>query len=183
MLTRLERQAQPNDHVKTELHEIRDITQSALDNIRTLSQGLHPVILDEAGLESALDWYVPKIARQTGVPIAYEKTGTPFEVESHLAIHIYRVLQEALHNLSRHSGASEAWVRLKYLPESLVVEVEDHGKGFVVGGTNGHGIGLVAMRERAQLLGGDVEFTRPNGGGTLVRLTVPRERLESVDAR
>jgi signal transduction histidine kinase len=142
---------------------------------------LHPVILDEAGLESALDWYIPKTSRQTGLNISYDKSGTPFEIEGEMAIHVYRILQEALNNLSRHSGAREGWVRLKYLPESLELEVEDHGSGFIAG-NNDHGIGLVAMRERAQLLGGTIEFTKPNGGGTLVSLKVPRGRLESLHA-
>jgi len=182
MLTRVNKHVAHDDALRVDLEEVKDVTQTALDNVRTLSQVLHPVILDEAGLESALDWYIPKISRQTGVPISYEKAGTPYEVDSTWAIHIYRVLQEALNNLSRHSGADEGWVRLKYLPQTLQLEVEDHGKGFTYGSNGNHGIGLVAMRERAELLGGTIEFTRPPMGGTLVRLTVPRSRLESAHA-
>jgi signal transduction histidine kinase len=101
-------------------------------------------------------------------------------VEGSLAIHIYRVIQEALNNLNRHSGAREGWLRLKYSRDALQIEVEDHGSGFGAG-KNGHGIGLVAMRERAELLGGTIEFLQPAAGGTLVRLTVPRSRVEAVD--
>jgi signal transduction histidine kinase len=178
MLSRMDQRSPQGSALHFELREIKDVTQSALDNVRTLSQALHPVILDEAGLESALDWYVPKVSRQTGIPISYEKSGTPFPVQSSLSIHIYRVLQEALNNLSRHSGAQEAWVRLKYLSDALQLEVEDHGAGFVTPASS-HGIGLVAMRERAVLLGGTIEFLRPPQGGTLVRLTISRSRLDS----
>jgi len=83
-----------------------------------------------------------------------------------------------LNNMTRHSGAKESWVRLRFLPRALEVEVEDHGRGFEAGTTK-QGIGLVAIRERAELLGGRVEFARPAAGGTLVRLSVPREKLET----
>jgi signal transduction histidine kinase len=86
------------------------------------------------------------------------------------------VVQEALNNVTRHSGAKEAWVRLRYLPRTLELEVEDHGSGFVASAAK-QGIGLVAMRERAELLGGAIEFTRPAPGGTRVRLTVRREKM------
>ena len=92
--------------------------------------------------------------------------------DSAVAIHVYRVLQEALNNVARHSGTQQAWVRLRFAPDVLQLEVEDHGKGF--GGTPPRrGLGLVAMRERAELVGGTLEFGRPNEGGTIVRLRVP----------
>ena len=69
-------------------------------------------------------------------------------------------------------------MRLRFLPQALEVEVEDHGRGFEAQAAK-QGIGLVAMRERAELLGGTVEFVQPAQGGTLVRLRVPREKLDS----
>jgi len=176
MLSRLRSQS-PESPLLPELHEVSDITQSALEKVRSLSQALHPVTLDEAGLESTLDWYLPKVERQTGVAITYEKSGTPFQVEGQAAIHIYRVLQEALNNVTRHAESGEAWVRLKYLPDGLICEVEDHGKGLAAQARQ-HGIGLVAIRERAELLSGKIEFLRPAQGGTLVRLSVPRARMD-----
>jgi signal transduction histidine kinase len=136
-------------------------------------------MLEETGLESTLDWYLPVLERQAGIRVFYEKSGEPFPVDGNAAIHVYRVMQEALNNLTRHSGAREAWVRLRFLPQALEVEVEDHGRGFEARATT-QGIGLVAMRERAELLGGTVEFLRPaqGGKGTLVRLRVPREKLD-----
>ena len=105
------------------------------------------------------------------------KSGTAFPVDGNAAVHVYRVVQEALNNVTRHSGAREAWVRLRYLPRTLELEVEDHGSGFAVQSVK-QGIGLVAMRERAELLGGAIEFVRPQPNGTLIRLTVPRESSE-----
>jgi len=98
-------------------------------------------------------------------------------VNGSAGIHIYRVLQEALNNVARHAGTRAAWVRLHFTARELELEVEDHGKGFSMNGSKS-GIGLVAMRERAELLGGTLEFRQPGSGGTLVRLRVPREKAE-----
>ncbi len=125
-----------------------------------------------------MNWYLPTVERQTGVEIAYEKSGQAFLVGGTPAIHIYRIVQEAINNVTRHSNAKQAWVRLRFLPDNLEIEVEDHGVGFTT--SNGRqGIGLVAMRERAELLNGTIQFSRPAEGGTLVRLRVPKEAMEA----
>jgi len=180
MLTRAGHQAPEGSPLRADLREVCEIAQTTLDKVRTLSQALHPVMLEETGLESTLDWYLPVVERQAGIEVFYEKSGDPFPVNGNAAIHVYRVVQEALNNLTRHSEASEAWVRLRFLTQALQIEVEDHGKGFDAQAAR-QGIGLVAMRERAELLSGTLEFSHPssNGSGTLVRLTIPREKLEA----
>lgn len=177
MLSRAGNHAPEGSPLRNELREVCEMAQSTLDTVRTLSQALHPVMLDESGLESTLDWYIPTVERQTGISISYEKSGTPFPVDGGAGIHIYRIVQEALNNVTRHSGARQAWVRLHFLADSLEVEVEDHGSGFANQRAN-PGIGLVAMKERAELLDGKIEFSTPSAGGTLVRLLVQRERPE-----
>ena len=162
---------------REDLKEVQEIAQATLNNIRTLSQALHPVLLEEAGLESTLDWYIPTVERQTGLVLHYEKSGQSFPVETSAGVHIYRVAQEALNNVSRHSGAREAWVHLKFLPDSLELEVEDRGTGFVAEKIQ-RGIGLVAMRERAELIGATLVVTPRAQGGTTVRLQIPKERAE-----
>lgn len=166
---------------REELKEVQGIAQSTLNNIRTLSQALHPVLLEEAGLESTLDWYIPTVEHQAGLTLHYEKTGKAFPVETGAGVHVYRVLQEALNNVSRHSGAREAWIRLKFSANSLDLEVEDHGTGFVAEKMQ-RGIGLVAMRERAELIGGVLAISPRTLGGTLVRLEVPRDKAQAHGA-
>jgi len=166
-----------------DLQEVREIAQSTLNNIRSLSQALHPVLLEEQGLESTLDWYIPTVERQTGLVLHYEKSGEQFPIETGAGVQVYRVLQEALNNVSRHSGAKEAWVRLRFAPEQLQLDVEDHGKGMTPA-SGQPGIGLVAMRERAELLGGTLAVSNiaaagTNGTGTLVKLRVPRSKVEA----
>ena len=178
MLRRAGKHAAEGSPLRGDLQEVQEIAQSTLNNIRTLSQALHPVLLEEAGLESTLDWYIPTIGRQAGIELHYEKSGNQFPVETGAGVQIYRVLQEALNNVSRHSGAREAWIRLKYLPDALELEVEDHGTGFVAEKMQ-RGIGLVAMRERAELIGGMLAITPRSQGGTHVRLQIPRGKVES----
>jgi signal transduction histidine kinase len=164
-----------------ELREVREIAQSTLNNIRSLSQALHPVLLEEAGLESTLDWYIPTVERQLGLSLHYQKSGSPFAIDSAAGVQVYRILQEALSNISRHASVEEAWIRLMYRPDALVLEVEDHGKGILQqpGRGDERGIGLVAMRERAELIAGTVEYLQANSRGTLVRMIAPRGKVES----
>jgi signal transduction histidine kinase len=178
MLRRAGNQVPEGSPLRADLQEVREIAQSTLDKVRSLSQALHPVMLDEAGLESTLDWYIPTVERQTGIAISYVKQGEPFAVDGGAGVHIYRVLQEALNNVARHASAKQAWVRLRFLPAALELDVEDHGVGFAER-LSRQGIGLVAMRERSELMGGRLVISRPAEGGTLVHLMVPREKAES----
>jgi signal transduction histidine kinase len=177
MLRRAGTHAPEGSSLRADLQEVLQTVQTTLESVRSLSQALHPVMLEEAGLESTMDWYIPTIERQTGIAISYEKQGTPFPVDGGAGVHVYRVLQEALNNVARHSGAKAAWVRLRFLPDALELEVEDHGAG-IPERLSKRGIGLVAMRERSELMGGQIVFSRPPEGGTRVHLTVPREKAE-----
>ena len=178
LLSRVEKQIPQGAPLRQDLQEVREIAQSTLNNIRGLSQALHPVLLDEQGLESTLDWYIPMVERQTGLKLHYEKSGTAFPVDGTAGVQVYRVLQEALNNVKRHAGAQEAWVRLKFQDDSISLEVEDHGRGFLP--EAGHqGIGLVGMRERAELVKGTLQVMARDGGGTIVRLIVPTEKVEA----
>ena len=172
LLERAERQnAVPQ--LRSGLHEVREVAQDALEKTRSLSQALHPAILDTGGLEQAIEWYVPVFEKQTGIAVALERRGSCGEVPDHIAIHVYRILQEALNNLARHSRSARAWVRVEYGPERLRLEVEDRGVGIPANGGGGKGIGMIGMMERAELLHGRLEVARPEAGGTLVRLEIP----------
>jgi len=177
MLSRARRQHCPPE-LAGDLDEIRMIAQDALDKTRSLTQTLHPSILDDGGLEEAIDWYLSVFEKQTGIHVALEKSGVSRELENRLGegmpIHVYRVLQESLNNLARHSRSISAWVRVRFSTELLELEVEDRGIGLspeIDAGSRG--MGMIAMRERAQLLSGKIEFLRTENGGTLVRLHVP----------
>jgi signal transduction histidine kinase len=182
MLGRAVRQVPPGSTLQSDLQEIRAIAQTTLDNVRGLSQTLHPSALEEVGLEGTIDWYLSTVKRQTGVAVSYQRSGQERPVDGAVAIHVYRVLQEALSNVARHSGSEQAWVRLRLDDGQLLLEVEDHGKGMGAD-TARRGLGVVGMRERAAIVGGTIEFLRPPEGGTLVRLTVPLEGRERQEGR
>lgn len=173
MIGRVGRHMPDESPARAELHEIAEIAQGALTNVRSLSQTLHPSILEELGLESTLDWYLETAGRQLGLDITYEHRGNVGPIDSGVAIHIYRVLQEALSNVARHAGTDRVWVRLESSEGTVVLDVEDRGVGFADDRGRRRGLGLVAMRERAALVGGSLEFLRPAAGGTLLRLRVP----------
>jgi len=177
LLRRAGNHAPAGSPIRLDVEEACEIAQSTLNNVRTMSQALHPAILDEADLEDTLDWFLPTIERHSGVTISYEKSGTPFPLPGRNRVHIYRIVQEALNNVTRHSGANRVWVRLRFLDDALELDVEDHGKGFSPK-TAKRGIGLIAISERAEILGGTVESLRPREGGTLVRLRIPKESVE-----
>jgi len=174
MLARAAKQEAP-PAFRESLQEVREVTQATLLKTRSLYQSLHPAILDDGGLEQALTWYIPVFQKQTGIEVRYTKTGASAMVADGVAIHVYRVVQEALNNMAKHAKSQQAWVRLDLSQNQLHLEVEDHGVGLPQdkGGGIRRGIGMVAMRERAELLRGNIEFLRPSEGGTLVRLDVP----------
>jgi signal transduction histidine kinase len=178
MLGRAGNQAPEGSVLRTDLREIREVAQAALDNVRGLSQTLHPSILEELGLESTIDWYLSTVEKQLGIQVTYERSGAAAPIDATTGIHVYRILQEALSNVARHSGADRAWVRLRVNAGTLDLEVEDHGKGLDPG-TERQGLGLVAMRERAAIVKGTLDIERPSQGGTLVRLRMPLHDGES----
>jgi signal transduction histidine kinase len=171
ILTAIGVMLQRADRHASDLLEVREIVQTTLDKVRSLSHALHPVVLDEAGLESALDVYLPTFEKQTGIAVGYEKTGQGQELDRELSIHLYRVVQEALNNVARHSNSKSAAVRLRFFPAAVVLEVQDEGIGFQERVTQG--LGLISMRERAELVNGAIEFAKGEKGGVLVRITVP----------
>lgn len=171
MLRRAGNHAPEGSPLRDELREVRQIAQTTLDNVRGLSQTLHPSILDDAGLDEALEWYVANAERQLGLAATFERIGKPAALDREVAIHVYRIVQEALTNASKHSGATAATVCLR-TDGGLEVVVEDHGSGFDPTRER-RGLGIVTMRERAELVGGTIEFGTPPGGGTIVRLRIP----------
>lgn len=181
MLGRASKQMPPESPLAADLRDIGAMAQETLTTVRGLSQSLHPSLLEELGLESTIEWYLGTVEKQLGLSVTCERTGEPAAVDASVGIHVYRVLQEALSNVARHSGVTDAHVRLRWSDAVLELEVEDHGVGVPSVRGERRGLGLVAMRERAELVGGSVQLSRPDGGGTLVYLRVPIDRSDVGD--
>ena len=155
-----------------QVREANEVVQESLEKIRGLSQSLQPVILDEQGLAAAVQWYVSVFERQTGIAVAYQgpEVGSP-EMASAAAIHVFRILQEAMNNIARHARVDQARVSLAITASVLRLEVIDGGGG--IPESYKAGIGLAGMRERAALIGGSLEIGNANPNGTRVVLTAP----------
>ncbi|HEV3486198.1 MAG TPA: sensor histidine kinase [Vicinamibacterales bacterium] len=165
-----------------ELEHVRHIAQQALDRIRHQSRWLHPGVLDDFGLQRALETCVEQFQQQTGIRTTLAVSGPVQTIADDCAIHVYRIVQEALSNVARHSSSPEASVRLTCDAERLELEVADRGTGLkdaVVAREVDRGMGLISMRERAELVGGELHVRRRPGGGTTVHLVVPNDTGET----
>jgi signal transduction histidine kinase len=183
-LGRARRHVAPDSPLVPELDDVRSVAQQALDRIRHRSQWLHPGLLDDFGLARALDHCVVQFQQQSGIRTTLAATGPVDTIREDCAIHVYRIAQEALSNVSRHSGSTEAWVRVTCQGHDLELVVEDRGRG-MLGEEPGaqRGLGLVSMRERAELMGGEIQFRPSREGGLAVCLTVPSCLEPAPEAR
>jgi signal transduction histidine kinase len=176
LLGRAGRQLETATPLYADLEGVRRVAQGTLDRIRTQSQWLHPGVLDDFGLEQALARFVEQFGRQTGIETRYDVSGPIDTVRDDYAIHVYRIVQEALGNVGRHSASRQAWVRLRGDSAVLQIEIEDHGVGMTADATRlgpDRGMGLVSMRERAELMGGQFVLSRPAEGGVRVTVRIP----------
>ena len=176
LLGRLRRRAPADTPLGSELEQVRGIAQQALDRIRHRSQWLHPGVLDDFGLARALEGCVEQFQQQTGIQTHFVAAGPLDAVREDCAIHVYRIVQEALSNAARHSGSPDAWVRITCGDGNLELAVEDRGTGIskqASAADPARGMGMVSMRERAELIGGELDVRRGAGGGTIVHLRVP----------
>jgi len=170
------------------LKETREIIDHAVSSIRTMSYLLHPPLLDEAGFDSAAQWFIEGLVKRSGIPIKinfshFEGEGSgPSKVArmpDGVELALFRALQEGLTNVHRHSASPRAEVRFTRLPDRVVLEIQDFGGGlpqevmdrFQRTGT-GSGVGLAGIRERMKELGGDFKIFS-GSTGTMLRATVP----------
>lgn len=181
MLARAERKGLPPDSpFRTELSEVREITQATLEKMRSLSQMLHPAVLDDYGLVKALEWYIGLFQKQTGIKAQVEVVGEPVRITGQPAIHCFRIVQEALNNAAKHSKTKTAEVTTTFNADTLMLKVRDHGIGIVRDQKpRKPGLGLIAMQERAELMGGTLKVRPEPDGGTTVTLTIPLSQPDS----
>ena len=156
------------------LQETRTLIQDVILATRELSATLRPGALRGLGLEGAVQTYLEEFKRRSGLPVRFSSTLHDRHVPAETATNIYRIVQEALTNVSRYAEATEVSVTLNYSRSQLTITVADNGKGFeVTQVTDSHAVGLIGMQERAQLLGGQFEIRSLPGTGTTVQVAVP----------
>ena len=180
----LEMLAQSPSRSDALLTECSEILEKAIIETRTLSHLLHPPLLDEAGFASAASWFVNGFSQRSGIPIALEISPDLPRLSEAVEIALFRVLQESLTNVHRHSQATSAEIRVETDAEQITMEIRDHGRGVpqhilrqLDGDGTNLGVGLAGMRERIHELGGNFSVTSDESG-TTVRASVPLETRE-----
>lgn len=162
------------------LDESNAMVEEMSRQIRTLSYLLHPPLLDEAGLASALKWYVEGFGTRSNIEVSLELSNDLGRLSRDLETTVFRLVQESLTNIHRHSGSKTAAVRVERNGQELRVEIADAGKGLassIMGGGGPHGrlgVGILGMKERVSRLGGSFEIIS-NGTGTAVRASLPTD--------
>ena len=164
---------------RNEAVEISKLIDDAIQQVRSISYLLHPPLLDEIGLQSALQFYLEGFTKRSGIEVLLEMQPANFpRLALEMETAIFRIVQEAVTNVFRHSGAREAWVTLVKDDTRIVGTVRDNGKGISDGVMEGRldriGVGIGGMQQRVKEFGGDLRIGNANPG-TFVEVTVPIE--------
>jgi signal transduction histidine kinase len=162
--------------------DVDQLMQQCISEVRTLSYLLHPPTMDAAGFASAARWYVEGFGQRSGVKVTLDLPENLGRLRDAIELALFRVLQEALTNVHRHSGASEAQVSIRQDAGQVILEIKDNGRGIseellthFYGNGSGMGVGLAGIRERTRELGGVMEV-ESDKHGTLVRASMPDPR-------
>jgi signal transduction histidine kinase len=169
----------PEDLLVNEVDEMKDIVLKTLDDIRNMIQNLRPSILDDLGLEAAIRWLLDKHLGEKGIQYFLNIMGTQGKrFTPNVEITLFRIIQEAVVNIARHAGADNVFVIFKIGKNSVNVDIEDDGAGFDVQyalkrSEDARGLGILGMKERVNLIGGNVKICSEPERGTRISLKIP----------
>jgi signal transduction histidine kinase/type II secretory pathway pseudopilin PulG len=166
------------EKTKTLLDEMKKLAVRTVDNVHKVIFDLRPAVLDDLGLLSAMRWYAQNRLGNLNVKVRIEVTGEERKLESPVENGVFRVVQEAINNIARHAEAQNVLISVEYEDKALKIEVEDDGKGFVEKNydplkESTQGLGLLGMRERVSILGGEIKIDSQPGRGTRIFVRVP----------
>jgi signal transduction histidine kinase len=180
LLAKLNRAADRlNDGERNALAQSIALVEQSMTEVRTVSYLLHPPLLDDAGLVSALRWYARGFAERSGIKVDLDLPESLERLPRETETVLFRIAQESLTNIHRHAGSETASIRLRRHAEMLALEIEDRGHGIprasleqITSGGGGAGVGIAGMSERTKELGGRLEVTSSDHG-TTVRVSLP----------
>jgi len=166
------------EELRGSLEEIRDLAIRTLDEIHRVVYQLRPSLLDDLGLVAAVEWLADHYLEDSGIKVLFETVGSERPLAAEAEIALFRIAQEAITNIVRHSGAESVSIAVEFRDDSAAIHIEDDGQGFsleeVTGATETHrGLGLLGMKERAELLEGYLRIEAQPGRGTRVYAEVP----------
>lgn len=159
---------------RTRLTSTTKLVDETIQLVRKIARQLRPGLLDDLGLGAALEWEAEEFYKRTGIPCRVRTPDADLTLDDAYSITLFRIFQEALTNVARHSGATSVDVKLSKDAERVTLEVSDNGRGIPQAvAAQGRSLGLVGMRERAQLLKGEFRIKSESGGGTTVIVSLP----------
>jgi two-component system sensor histidine kinase DegS len=163
--------------VKEELMALQDLVRRSLQDVRKIIFDLRPMVLDDLGLVPALKRYLEDFRDEQNIAAEFLFFGQQRRLNSAVEVALFRVIQESLNNIRKHSSASRVVVKMEILPERVNALIQDNGVGFdstsILASQNGEGFGLVGIRERIHLLQGTVDIVSQPGRGCKISLSVP----------
>jgi signal transduction histidine kinase len=170
--------AWPAEASRDRLVEARQLTVRTLEELHRLIFDLRPSVLDDLGLVSAIRWYAERHLEPRGIAVRCEFSGFGSRLMPELETALFRVAQEAITNIAKHSGAETVLIQCLQRDDRITIEIEDDGKGFVPAtlpppSARERGLGLLGMRERVELFGGTIEIDSAPGSGTRIAVSVP----------
>jgi signal transduction histidine kinase len=170
--------AWPSESSRERLVEAKGLTVRTIEELHRLIFDLRPSVLDDLGLLSAIRWYAERHLERRGIAVRCEFTGLADRLAPELETALFRVCQEAITNIAKHSGAETVLIQCLERDDRISIEIEDDGKGFSPESlpppaTRERGLGLLGMRERVELFGGRLELDSAPGQGTRIAVTVP----------
>ena len=166
---------------KTELHNLKDIVRRCLQDVRNIIYDLRPMSLDDLGLVPTLGRYLSKFQDETGINVTLKTKGSFDDISPVVSLTVFRIIQESMNNIKKHSSAPNALVYLEYIDRKINIHVYDNGKGFDVeklkkisnNNSENSGFGVLGMKERVELLDGRFNITSEFGKGTRIFVEIP----------
>ncbi|PWT77887.1 MAG: hypothetical protein C5B58_16060 [Acidobacteria bacterium] len=177
----LQKRAAWPSEIQSMLATCYSLCEQSLEQVLTLSNLLHPPILDQLGLAACLRQYLTDFEKRSGIHVKFETLSEIGRMPQEVETHLFRVVQEGLENIARYTGSLEAIVRLGRQGDQLILEIEDFGGGVPVSGTQEAGLGILAMQERLQKIGGCLEVHSRNRS-TILTATVRLQVFSRVTA-
>ena len=167
---------EPDPLLSATMDSMVDLTDRSIQEVRRLITQLRPPVLDNLGLEAAIEWQVGDLKQRTGIAGEFVSSLKGLTLDPNLATALFRILQEALTNVARHALATHIKIRLGQSNGALLLEIEDNGRGITASELeDSQSFGIIGMRERALVFGREVNFIGQPGKGTVVRVLIPME--------
>ena len=171
--------AKEDKAVKKRLKNFVNILAEMLKSVRRISAQLRPSLLDNLGLVAAIDWQLRQFQSRSAIEMVFNKPSEEFEISEAVKNGLFRIFQESLTNVARHSKAKSVTVELLKKDDQLTLRIEDDGQGFNLNSaSNDKTLGILGMRERAAMMGGSYHISSMPGKGTSVTVVLPCKNID-----